>query len=217
MRRTAGRALTLVAATACLFGHASVARAQQTLYWSGTSGTSAPLWSTLDAWSIFAGSWTPPGAVPGANDTVVFSLASLLDAQAVYLNGDQSALGLVFSTTNATTILGGDGTTPAVNTLTLGSGGITVSGSAGTATLGSGGANDVSILLGAPQTWTVLGGLYYDPVDQLTIGVEAEYYTTDTSATLYGDSDDDGENDTKLNVDGESENFTVDLVSVWRF
>ena len=67
------------------------------------------------------------------------------------------------------------------------------------------------------STWTVLGGLYYDPVDQLTIGVEAEYYTTDTSATLYGDSDDDGENDTKLNVDGESENFTVDLVSVWRF
>ena len=67
------------------------------------------------------------------------------------------------------------------------------------------------------STWTVLGGLYYDPVDQLTIGIEAEYYTTDTSITVYGDSDDDGESDTKVNLDSTTENLTVDLVSVWRF
>jgi len=60
--------------------------------------------------------------------------------------------------------------------------------------------------------WTILGGIYYDPVDQLTIGVEGEWITTDRSATLY-----DNVNDSKYKFDGSNETFSVDLVSVWRF
>ena len=67
------------------------------------------------------------------------------------------------------------------------------------------------------STWSILGGLYYDPVDQLTIGVEAEYYTTDASVTAYGDTDNDGVNDKKVELDRDSDTFSVDLVSVWRF
>jgi hypothetical protein len=62
--------------------------------------------------------------------------------------------------------------------------------------------------------WGILGGIYYDPVDQLTIGVEGEWYTTDRSATLY---DADAAGDSKYKFDGSNESFSVDLVSVWRF
>lgn len=62
--------------------------------------------------------------------------------------------------------------------------------------------------------WGILGGIYYDPVDQLTIGVEGEWYNTSRSATLY-DVRDGG--DSKYHFDGTNENFSVDLVSVWRF
>ena len=31
------------------------------------------------------------------------------------------------------------------------------------------------------DTWAVLGGVYYDPVPQLTLGLEAEWYTTETN------------------------------------
>ena len=34
------------------------------------------------------------------------------------------------------------------------------------------------------DTWAVLGGIYYDPVPQLTLGLEAEWYTTETSFSL---------------------------------
>jgi hypothetical protein len=47
-----------------------------------------------------------------------------------------------------------------------------------------------------PDLYSVLGGIYYDPVDQLTIGLEAEY----------------------INPDGSTNNtVTVDLVTVFRF
>ena len=34
------------------------------------------------------------------------------------------------------------------------------------------------------DTWAVLGGIYYDPVPQLTLGLEAEWYTTETELEL---------------------------------
>lgn len=34
------------------------------------------------------------------------------------------------------------------------------------------------------ETWGVMGGLYYTPVDQLTIGLEGEYFTTSSSVDL---------------------------------
>jgi hypothetical protein len=75
-------------------------------------------------------------------------------------------------------------------------------------------ANGDSIKNGSWDQWSVLGGIYYDPVDQLTIGVEGEWTTTDRSATLY---DVDSDPDLKGKYSSTYENFTVDLVSVWRF
>ena len=34
------------------------------------------------------------------------------------------------------------------------------------------------------DTYGFLGGLYYDPVDQLTIGIEGEWYTTSFDYTV---------------------------------
>jgi hypothetical protein len=54
------------------------------------------------------------------------------------------------------------------------------------------------------HTHAVLAGLYYDPVAQLTIGLEGEWFETDL------DDDDTGNN-------YNSENWSVDLVTVFRF
>lgn len=59
--------------------------------------------------------------------------------------------------------------------------------------------------------WAVLGGLYYDPVDQLTIGVEAEYYATNETATVTNEGGDN------FRVKSDPTNFSVDFVTVWRF
>jgi len=79
-------------------------------------------------------------------------------------------------------------------------------------------ADGDSVNNGQWDQWTVLAGVYYDPVDQLTIGVEGEWISTNRSATLY-DSADPAQQDGahKYNLDGTEESFTVDLVSVWRF
>jgi hypothetical protein len=61
--------------------------------------------------------------------------------------------------------------------------------------------------------WVVAGGLYYTPVDQLTIGVEASY--SDFSASLL--EDDDDFTDTDYQVDIEDIDTTVAFLSVWRF
>ena len=64
------------------------------------------------------------------------------------------------------------------------------------------------------DTWGILGGIYYDPVDQLTIGIEAEYYTTSIETTFDERVEDDAR---RVEVDGGNDTFSVDLVSVWRF
>ncbi|WP_395661292.1 hypothetical protein [Aestuariivirga sp.] len=62
------------------------------------------------------------------------------------------------------------------------------------------------------ETYGMLAGIYYSPVDQLTIGVEGEWYTSDTHYTEdTSDPDDLGE------VEIEDDNMSVDLVTVWRF
>jgi len=65
--------------------------------------------------------------------------------------------------------------------------------------------------------FAVLGGVYYTPVDQLTIGLEGEWYTTETSISrkqydLEGES-----TGLKDSLDINQDNWTVYLVSVWRF
>jgi hypothetical protein len=68
------------------------------------------------------------------------------------------------------------------------------------------------------ETWGVLAGLYYTPVDQLTIGLEGEWYTSSTNISRKGiegvENDNTGLKDT---LDVNYDNWTVDLVSVWRF
>ena len=66
-------------------------------------------------------------------------------------------------------------------------------------------------LAGSSEQLVVGGGLYYTPVDQLTIGVEASWSDTSAVATFT----DRGENVSRLTADGNT--TTVDLVSVWRF
>ncbi|MFO1130821.1 MAG: hypothetical protein U1E16_02210 [Hyphomicrobiales bacterium] len=66
------------------------------------------------------------------------------------------------------------------------------------------------------DTWAILGGVYYTPVDQLTIGVEGEWYTADTTFKRKGITDTAAEG-YKDTIDVSNDNWTVDLVSVWRF
>ena len=63
------------------------------------------------------------------------------------------------------------------------------------------------------ETYAVMGGLYYDPVDQLTIGVEGEWYTTSADVELDGREDEAG----TIKLERDTDNFSIDLVSVWRF
>jgi hypothetical protein len=66
------------------------------------------------------------------------------------------------------------------------------------------------------ETWGVLAGIYYTPVDQLTIGLEGEWYTVEDSATL-DETDPNGTEWDRVKYDGSSDTYSVDLVAVWRF
>jgi hypothetical protein len=61
------------------------------------------------------------------------------------------------------------------------------------------------------DVWSVAGGIYYDPVSQLTIGVEAAYWSANYNIT---GKDDDGD---QLDIEANQDSFSVDLISVWRF
>jgi hypothetical protein len=64
------------------------------------------------------------------------------------------------------------------------------------------------------ETYGVMGGIYYTPVDQLTIGVEAEWYTTSLELTLDESIDADARS---VEIERDADTFSIDLVSVWRF
>ena len=67
------------------------------------------------------------------------------------------------------------------------------------------------------DTYAVLAGLYYTPVDQLTIGLEGEWYTTETSFDLETVAPTSLPNEERRSVDYDTDNWSIDLVSVWRF
>lgn len=67
------------------------------------------------------------------------------------------------------------------------------------------------------DVWAIQGGLYYNPVDQLTIGLEAEYYVTSAEGDFFSEDALDNADGTKLSIERDTDNLTVDLVSVWRF
>ena len=66
------------------------------------------------------------------------------------------------------------------------------------------------------DTWGVLAGIYYTPVDQLTIGLEGEWYTVEESATLI-ETGNGGTQWDKVEFESDSDSYSVDLVAVWRF
>ena len=68
--------------------------------------------------------------------------------------------------------------------------------------------------------WVVGGGLYYNPVEQLTIGVEGSYWMT-AETNLAGTTSigrlgylRDGDT---VDIDSKTHQLTVDFVVVWRF
>jgi len=72
------------------------------------------------------------------------------------------------------------------------------------------------------EVFAVLGGIYYDPVDQLTLGVEAEYYTTDEEVSFnvqdFADAEaEEPDDEFKQKLTFDRTNFSVDFVAVWRF
>ena len=67
------------------------------------------------------------------------------------------------------------------------------------------------------STWGILGGVYYTPVDQLTIGLEGEWYTADTKLSRKSIASSPLGAGYKDTLDVSTDNWTVDLVSVWRF
>ncbi|MCA3574182.1 MAG: hypothetical protein IOC86_09715 [Aestuariivirga sp.] len=64
--------------------------------------------------------------------------------------------------------------------------------------------------------WGILGGIYYTPVDQLTIGVEGEWWTTDSEFSTEYVAGLNPQID-KVKWETETDNWSVDLIAVWRF
>ena len=121
-----------------------------------TEGTTRWVWSDTTAWSTTTVAVTPPPiAPPGASDDVVFDSSTDNENETVSLNGAQSALSILFRSTGTTTLLGGTTAAPADDTLTIGSGGITLQAGAGAVTIGqTASPGQVGVLLGDSQTWT---------------------------------------------------------------
>ena len=160
------------------------------LWWDNSGGT-ANDWGGAANWSTVVGGGTTPGAIPGAADTATFNATSLTTAQTVNLNADRSLLGLIFTSGAAVNLQGG-GTNRA---LTLGLDGILKSGT-GAVTVGSATAGqNVSILLGANQTWannnntgalTVLNGVTSNAAGARVLTLGGTSTTASTASGVIG-------------------------------
>lgn len=128
---------------------ATTASAQTTWYWDNFGGT-ANDWQSIDNWSLTSGATVPAKSLPDATGFAQFNASTLSTVQTVNANGDLSVLGLTSVSPAAVTLQGGG----ANRTLTLGTGGITKSGT-GVVQIGSATANqNVAVLLGGTQAWT---------------------------------------------------------------
>jgi hypothetical protein len=158
--RRPSKLLRTVAALAMLSLLAIRSADAEIIYWNGTASP-GNVWSDTNAWSTTTGAVTPPPiAPPGASDDVVFNISTDNENETVRLNGAQSALSILFRSTGTTTLLGGTNGTPADNTLTIGSGGITLQAGGVAVTIGQAASpGQVAVALGgraAPFTWLKL-------------------------------------------------------------
>lgn len=123
-----------------------------TFYWDNGAGNNASGNNTN--WATTLGGGTDPAGTPNSlTDDVYFNILTLNTNQTMGLNGSRSYLGITFNSTGATNIENhtSSGTS---NTLTIGSGGITVNNGAGTAGLGNNGATGSIIYrLADNQIW----------------------------------------------------------------
>ena len=117
-------------------------------YWDTGNGT----WSAGASWSNNATSGGT-NAAPGQTDTtstVTFNQSTVNGTETVSLSQNQSIGTMVFNNSGNTTL---QSLTSTTETLTLGTGGITVNSSSGSVTLGNS-ADQVNLTLGGSQTWT---------------------------------------------------------------
>jgi len=120
------------------------------LYW----GTATPVsvWQSAGNWFQDAAGTTPAVSFPGLSDHAIFSITSLNGtAISPVLNANLLVNAITFDNTVAMTITGTGGN----RNLAIGSGGISLSGSASTVTLGSSGAGkNIFVKIQDSQTWT---------------------------------------------------------------
>ena len=67
--------------------------------------------------------------------------------------------------------------------------------------------------------WAVAGGLYYTPVEQLTLGIEGQWQTSesDTSGDLLSSLTGKTATGDSVDLDLQTDTFLVDFTGVWRF
>ena len=118
-----------------------------TYYWDSTNtGT----WATGANWSDNAASAGITGVVPLSTDSVVFNQSSVNGAETVQFDAAATITGITFNNTG-TSLLDSSSTT--AQTLTLGTGGLTIASGAGAVTLGDS-ANTLNFALSGDQSWT---------------------------------------------------------------
>ncbi|MDX6765216.1 MAG: autotransporter-associated beta strand repeat-containing protein [Candidatus Methylacidiphilales bacterium] len=140
--------------------------------WSGGSG----LWTDTVNWSA-----TP---VPGSGDSATFTNAN--DAS-VFLGGNRSLLGFTFSGTGATTLLGGNSTSPADQVISLAGSGsnITITAGAGIVTFGAVGSGAKVEFSANPTTITNNGNLVFNSAVSANSGNASKSLTLAGSGNTY--------------------------------
>ncbi len=132
-------ALLVALAAGSLLASAPV---QADVYWTG--GTT---WNSGGDWNTAADGVSGTYRLPVAGDMAIFSATNVLyDKQVTTLDVAFSVLGLTFQNTGYAVTIGPD--YPSVNTLTLGTSGITMNSGAGAVTIGD------ALALSGGQTWT---------------------------------------------------------------
>jgi T5SS/PEP-CTERM-associated repeat protein/autotransporter-associated beta strand protein len=117
-----------------------------------------------------------PAAKPGAADNAIFNITTVNTPQTVNLDAAQSAQGLVFNSTNSVLIQSGAG----VNTLALGTSGITINPGAGPGTISS------PISVAAAQTWINNSSNPFAILGNITSGANTPTFAGTGGTEIYG-------------------------------
>ena len=122
------------------------------------------------------------GVVPLAADSVVFNQSTVNGVETISVDAATAIAGMTFGNTGATT-LQSDSTTSRV--LTLGTGGITITGGAGAVTIGNA-TNGTSITLGDVQAWTNNSANLFSVLNALTATTNALTIAGTGATTISG-------------------------------